>query len=979
MSGTTLNPTPVTAPQPALNPTPATAPDPGPTATDPNLVVGRDGSLDLSGIVNELAIPGLSGDTLTLSAATAAEGTILLTKAGDFVYEPIGGANGSPQNVGWDITSASGTTPGSTSGGATQGTSGPATDTISYTVTDQLGHTVQGTADVTIDPGPILANGSYVVGHDQTVNLTAYIGSLITPGLKGDIETVTSISADSGQPKLTYDAENGVPDGRYRIDYTAPDAAPGAQSGAGIVHPATLDYTVTDQYGDQASASVAITVDPGPAATDPTLVIGRSASGFGTLDLSQIVGKLASPGLSGDTLTLTAASGGSYGGIVAAANGDLVYEGKFAPVNDAFNYTVTDQLGDTVQGTAHIVLDPGPTAANGTITVGDGQTENLASYIQNLVTPGLPGDHESIASVSTESGSVSLSSFSNASGAPSQTAVGYTAPASGSDILSYTVVDENGVKATGTVAITVDPGPTATKGSFTIGHGQTANLAGYVESLVTPGLSGDTVQLLSASAANGQASLATTKAGTALDYTAPASGTDVLTYSVDDQFVSSTSTIVSGNQISYVKNTGTSAPVSSAVEITVDPGPTTTTATASVQLGQSLDLTNTILAADKPGLAGDTLSIVADNTKLTVGNVSLVNGDLVYSATGPGLANLAANGALSDSFDYTVTDQYGDFATGKVNVTVTNPLNVINGGPYGGSTIEGTAGADQITAYGYNNTIYDNGGNDIVNAGQGQGTVYAGGGNVTVNLSGYNNVVSGGDGADIVSGSQGNTSVALGNGSDVVQLGGYNNSVTLGNGSDTIAAGAGNEIVTAGNGNDTITAGGYSNQIKVGNGNDTIGAGAGGATITGGSGTDSVQLQGYGNSVSFTGGNDTIGGGAGSDVFHLTGGSANLVLQGSNEMVFLNGTNAVINDQGSGLGITVAGGGADVIQNFAADPSAFVDLVGGIGGFASASQVLAALTPDGHGGTMLSLGGSSSFDFAGVPVTQVNAANFHIG
>ena len=1011
---------PAAEPQPSAAPdqpvTPAT--DPGPTATDPTLTIGYDGTLDLSTIVNELATPGLAGDTLTLTAAAAANGTIFVTKAGDLVYEPVAGGSttGTPQSIGYDLTSAAaggstsggspvtvgytitpasggdtkaGGTPqtvGYTVGGAGTVPPGFATDAIIYTVTDQLGDTVQGTADITIDPGPIAANGSYVVGHNQTVDLTSYIKSLVTPGLPGDNETILATSVTGGTVRTIYGTgPTTMGASSERIDYTAP-SAPTENSGAATgraVAPYELSYTATDQYGDQSTAQVAITVDPGPTATDPTLTIGNSGSGLGTIDLTQTVGKLATPGLAGDTLTLTAASGGAYGGIVTGSNGDLLYVGKFGPATDQINYTVTDQLGDTVNGVANIRLDPGPTAANGTITVGDGQTTNLESYIQSLVTPGIAGDQETISSISTQSGTVVIKGgIGSPTGAGATQAVDYTAPASGSDKLTYTVTDQSGVQAAGTIGVTVDPGPFVTKATsfVVVGHDQTVDLAGYAQNLLSPGLSGDTVQLVSASAVNGQASIVNTKAGPELDYTAPASGSDIVTFAAVDQFVSSVATLTDGNTTTYVENDGTSAPASGALGIEVDPGPTTATATASVKLGQTLDLTNTILAGDKPGLVGDQLTITADGTLGTLGSVSLVNGDLTYAASGTGLANLAAGGSLADSFTYTVSDQYGDTAVGTVDLAVTNPNTaptIVDGGPYGGSTIQGVAGPEQINAFGYNNTIYANGGSGTIDAGQGQATIYAGGGNLTLNLSGYYNVVFGGDGADSLSGSQGNSTVTLGNGGDNVELGGYGNVVTLGNGNDTIGAGAGSGTVTVGNGNDSITAAGYSNVFAVGSGNDQIVAGAGNATITGGGGSDIVQLQGNGNSVSLTGGNNTITGGQGSDTFDLTGGTSSLTLAGSNEMAFLNGANATINDLGSGLDVKIANGGNDVIQNFASDPSAFIDLVGGIGGYSAFSQVLAALTPDGHGGSMLALGGAGSIDFVGVNPSQLHASNFH--
>ena len=69
--------------------------------------------------------------------------------------------------------------------------------------------------------------------------------------------------------------------------------------------------------------------------------------------------------------------------------------------------------------------------------------------------------------------------------------VTYTAPASGPDTITYTVADQYGDTATGQVTVTVDPGPTASSGTVTEGHGQTVNISALVNGLVTPGLAGD--------------------------------------------------------------------------------------------------------------------------------------------------------------------------------------------------------------------------------------------------------------------------------------------------------------------------------------------------------------------------------------------------------------------------------------------------------------------------------------------------------
>jgi Domain of unknown function (DUF4214)/Lipase (class 3) len=169
-------------------------------------------------------------------------------------------------------------------------------------------------------------------------------------------------------------------------------------------------------------------------------------------------------------------------------------------------------------------VDPGPTAGNGAVTEGHGQTATLTALINGLITPGIAGDTETLTSVSAEHGNALLGA---------NDAITYTAPATGPDTISYTVADQNGDTATGHVAVTVDPGPTAGNGAVTEGHGQTVTLTALINGLITPGLAGDTETLTSVSAAHGNAVLGPNNAVT---YTAPAIGPDRISYTVADQY-----------------------------------------------------------------------------------------------------------------------------------------------------------------------------------------------------------------------------------------------------------------------------------------------------------------------------------------------------------------------------------------------------------------------------------------------------------
>ena len=127
-----------------------------------------------------------------------------------------------------------------------------------------------------------------------------------------------------------------------------------------------------------------------------------------------------------------------------------------------------------------------------------------------------------------------------------------------------------------------------------------------------------------------------------------------------------------------------------------------------------------------------------------------------------------------------------------------------------------------------------------------------------------------------------------------------------------------------------------------------------------------------------SGSNGTVG---------LTNAQSSVV--GGGDHVDLSGSGDVLSlYDGAGDGVTVnAGANIDIgsnngqvdIYNFATDPTGVIGLLNGVGGYTSVTEVLAALTSDGHGGTLLPLPSTGSFDFAGVAPSFFTAANFKIG
>ena len=113
--------------------------------------------------------------------------------------------------------------------------------------------------------------------------------------------------------------------------------------------------------------------------------------------------------------------------------------------------------------------------------------------------------------------------------------------------------------------------------------------------------------------------------------------------------------------------------------------------------------------------------------------------------------------------------------------------------------------------------------------------------------------------------------------------------------------------------------------------------------------------------------NNTINAGN-SDTILIVSGDSNTVVLGQND---------VVNDSGSGSIVKVAGNvGAADIKGLGSDPGGIIELLNGVGGYATAQDAYNAVTFVGPGESMLSLGANGSLEFDG---QSPSAANFKIG
>jgi len=152
---------------------------------------------------------------------------------------------------------------------------------------------------------------------------------------------------------------------------------------------------------------------------------------------------------------------------------------------------------------------------------------------------------------------------------------------------------------------------------------------------------------------------------------------------------------------------------------------------------------------------GDALSLVSVTAGALGGQVSIVNGKVVYVANSDAIDQLKQPQTAVDTVTYQVQDSHGAVSTGTLSVTVKGVTDA--------PVRNGTAAADTLTGTAMEDTINGQGGADKLSGLTGADTLNGGIGNDTL---------TGGDGADrfVFTGAFGTDVVTDFQGNDVIQL-----------------------------------------------------------------------------------------------------------------------------------------------------------------------------------------------------------------
>ena len=321
-----------------------------------------------------------------------------------------------------------------------------------YTVTDENGKTATGKLDVTVNTPPTTGDKSATTNPKTPVTLAPKT----TPGSS----PITSVVFDNGQP--TKDVPN---EGTWtvKLDNGQPVAVFTPADGfTGKTTP--QPYTVTDENGLTATAKLDVTVLAPPTTGDASKTIDPNTTATLNPAARPGSGDITAVAFDNGKDTKTVPGEGSWsikldnGQPVATFTPDKDYSGKVTPQK----YTVTDANKLTADGTLNVTINPPapvpPKTGDKTVTAEPGAPVTL----NPVTTPG----SSPITSVAFDNGKDTKVvpgqgtwTIKVVDGQPVATFTPEPGFKGSPDPQKYTVTDENGKTADGTLTINVPAAP----------------------------------------------------------------------------------------------------------------------------------------------------------------------------------------------------------------------------------------------------------------------------------------------------------------------------------------------------------------------------------------------------------------------------------------------------------------------------------------------------------------------------------------
>lgn len=366
-----------------------------PVAVNDVASLEEDGEVLIDVLANDSDV---DGDTLSITSASASQGSVSVTSAQELLFTPAADMNGSA--------------------------------TIDYTIEDGQGGTASAAVVVSIsavNDAPVGVDDAASTLEDAAVTVNVLANDT---DVDGDVLTLSSVSADQGSAVLSNN----------QLRYT-----PASNFSGEVV----VNYTFHDNQGEQATAQVTITVI---AQNDVPVAQNDSAST--TEDSAVSINVLSNDSdVDGDPLSVTQASA-QNGSVSVGSDQVLLYtpDANYFG-SDTVSYTVSDGEGGNVVATVAITVtavNDNPVAAADSATT---DAETLVTINAMANDSDVDGDSLSISSAAASNGVVTVSAQGVVSYTP---AVGFD----GTDTIFYSLNDGQGGSATGTITVTVNAAQT---------------------------------------------------------------------------------------------------------------------------------------------------------------------------------------------------------------------------------------------------------------------------------------------------------------------------------------------------------------------------------------------------------------------------------------------------------------------------------------------------------------------------------------
>jgi large repetitive protein len=601
-----------------------TVTNPAPTATNDTATTNEDTAVTIPVLANDT---DPDGDPLSVTSATALNGTVTINADGTIRYTPNGNFNGE--------------------------------DTITYVISDGNGGTSTATVRVTVTPvndPPVAVNDVATTNEDTPVTLNPLSND---SDVDGDPLTITAATSPNGTVTIN-------PDGT--ITFTPASNFNG---------PTTITYTISDGRGGTSTATIAVTVD-----SINDVPVANPSTATTNEDTPVIVPVLANDtDADGDPLTVTAASAPN-GTVVVNPDGTVTYTPN-ANFNgtDTITYTISDDRGGFSTSTVTVTVNAVNDAPTATPIA---PQNNVDAAVVNLPVSGNFADLDGNTLTYSVTGLPLGLTIDPATGVISGT-IDRSASQTNGGVYSVTVTanDGNGGIVTNIFSWNVtNPGPTATNDTATTNE-DTPVTVPVLTNDNDP--DGDPLTVTSATAPNGSVVI---NANGTITYTPNANfnGIDTITYTISDgQGGTSTATVtvtVAGVNDAPVVDTplpsaagvdGTSANIPTAGNFSDLDGDTLSFSAAGLPVGLVIDPATGVISGtidrNASQLGPNADGIYSVSVTASDGRGGTVTSTFTYTVTNPGPAATNDNATTAEDTPVTVavlandSDPDGDVLT----------------------------------------------------------------------------------------------------------------------------------------------------------------------------------------------------------------------------------------------------------------------------------------------------------------------------